>query len=79
MTLLRCYIFIDVHVYVQTCKNFTHNYREYVTVCIHVDTTLRFEISMRRVVQYIPTLHFQLMEVVDWNEVEARSGGLKHS
>lgn len=32
-----------------------------------------------RVELYIATLHFQLMEVVDWNEIEARSGGLKHS
>lgn len=42
--------YVPVFLSMDTCKNFTHNYREYAAVRIHVDMALRFEISMRRVV-----------------------------
>jgi len=74
MTPLRSLIFIGV--YVPTCKNFTHNYREYAGTRVY---TRLYALKYLRVELYIATLHFQLMEVVDWNEIEARSGGLKHS
>jgi len=73
MTPLRS--LIGAHVYVPTCKNFTHNYREYTGTRVYMLYALKY----LRVELYIATLHFQLMEVVDWNEIEARSGGLKHS
>lgn len=51
-----------------------------IIVSTHVHTRIRLcPLKYLRVELYIATLHFQLMEVVDWNEIEARSGGLKHS
>jgi len=48
MTPLRSLIFIGAHVYVPTCKNFTHNYHEYGHTRTYA--ALRFEISTRGVV-----------------------------
>lgn len=60
-------------------KNFTHNYREYARILVYIAHVYMYitpcALKHLRAELYMATLHFQLMEVVDWNEIEARAEG----
>jgi len=64
--------YVPIFLSMDTCKNFTHNYREYAAVRIHVDMALRFEISMRRVVHTYITFSANGSGRLEWDRSAER-------